>query len=141
MLRRVNLMRRNMKTLTVASVVGLLSALSLPAIAQPYPTYEQPAPQAPVQPPPQAVDPYSQPQAPGVYDPTNDYDPDIDGYDAEYDITTDNQAAAQYDDGYDPNAYQQFEGALDPYGQWVDDPSYGHVWAPSPSVVGYDFSP
>src|SRR4051812_47470720 len=116
-----------MKTLTAASIFGLASMLALPASAQPYPTYDQP--------------PAAQPQAqqPGSYDPNLDYDADIDGYDAEYDIRADDAAAANYDDGYDPNAYQQFEGTLDPYGQWVDDASYGHVWVPSQSVVGYDF--
>ena len=47
----------------------------------------------------------------------------------------------QYDDGYDPNAYQQFESQLSPYGAWQDVPDYGRVWVPSPSVVGYDFTP
>jgi hypothetical protein len=46
-----------------------------------------------------------------------------------------------YDDGYDPNAYQQFEATLSPYGRWVNDPNYGQVWVPSPEVVGSDFSP
>ena len=45
----------------------------------------------------------------------------------------------QYDDGYDPNAYQQFESTLSPYGSWQDVPSYGHVWVPSTTAVGYDF--
>ncbi len=136
-----------MKTLTVAAVFGLLGALALPASAQPYPTYDQPQSPPPAQAPPYArpapYDPYAlQPQQPRPgYDPNGDTDPDIDGYDAEYDISTDNAAAANYDDGYDPNAYQQFQGALDPYGRWVEDPDYGHVWVPSESVVGNDFQP
>ena len=48
---------------------------------------------------------------------------------------------AMYDDGYDPNAYAQFEGALSPYGSWYDDPTYGRVWAPTDTVVGSDFAP
>ena len=48
------------------------------------------------------------------------------------------------DDSYadsDPSALQDFRGALDPYGSWQDDPTYGTVWVPSPSVVGSDFAP
>ena len=52
-----------------------------------------------------------------------------------------NGDASAYDDGYDPNAYQQFESALAPYGQWTDDPSYGEVWTPAPEVVGDGFEP
>ena len=41
--------------------------------------------------------------------------------DVTYDISTDPQEQ-QYDDGYDPNAYQQFESQLAPYGAWEDVP-------------------
>lgn len=41
----------------------------------------------------------------------------------------------------DPSALTDFRGALDPHGQWVDDPTYGTVWQPSPSEVGSDFAP
>ncbi len=41
----------------------------------------------------------------------------------------------------DPSALTDFRGALDPYGSWVDDPTYGTVWVPSSSVVGDDFTP
>ncbi len=41
----------------------------------------------------------------------------------------------------DPSALTDFRQALDPYGSWVDDPTYGTVWVPSESVVGDDFSP
>jgi hypothetical protein len=68
-----------------------------------------------------------------------DDDEDDDGYDVTYDISTSDDQ--QYDDGYDPNAYQQFESALSPYGTWEDVPSYGHVWVPSSTEVGYDFTP
>jgi hypothetical protein len=47
---------------------------------------------------------------------------------------------SQYADT-DPSALTDFHGALDPYGSWVDDPTYGTVWTPSPSVVGDDFQP
>jgi hypothetical protein len=41
----------------------------------------------------------------------------------------------------DPSALTEFRPALDPYGQWVEDPTYGTVWQPSPTVVGADFAP
>jgi hypothetical protein len=50
----------------------------------------------------------------------------------------------QADEGYadtDPSALQDFRGALNPYGNWVEDPTYGTVWVPSASVVGSDFTP
>ena len=62
--------------------------------------------------------------------------------DVTYDISTSaDPQDAQYDDGYDPNAYQQFESQLAPYGTWQDVPDYGHVWVPSTTEVGYDFEP
>jgi hypothetical protein len=45
-----------------------------------------------------------------------------------------------YDDT-DPAALTDFRGALEPYGTWTDDPTYGTVWIPSESVVGSDFTP
>ncbi len=41
----------------------------------------------------------------------------------------------------DPSALTDFKPALDPYGTWSDDPTYGTVWSPSPTVVGADFAP
>ncbi|MGO8994134.1 MAG: DUF6600 domain-containing protein [Polyangiaceae bacterium] len=41
----------------------------------------------------------------------------------------------------DPSALSDFRGTLDPYGSWVDDPNFGTVWTPDPSVVGNDFAP
>ncbi len=41
----------------------------------------------------------------------------------------------------DPAALQDFRATLDPYGSWQEDPTYGTVWVPSPTVVGADFSP
>ena len=66
---------------------------------------------------------------------------DEEGYDIDYDVYYDTAAAENYDDGYDPQAYQQFQSTLAPYGDWVNDPTYGEVWSPSPGVVGDDFSP
>lgn len=40
-----------------------------------------------------------------------------------------------------PEALTKFRPYLDPYGTWVDDPSYGRVWVPNPSVVGPNFQP
>jgi hypothetical protein len=45
-----------------------------------------------------------------------------------------------YDDT-DPSALSDFRGALEPYGTWTDDSTYGTVWIPSESVVGPDFTP
>lgn len=41
----------------------------------------------------------------------------------------------------DPSALTDFRPALDPYGAWVDDETYGTVWVPSTAVVGADFTP
>jgi hypothetical protein len=41
----------------------------------------------------------------------------------------------------DPEALTKFRPYLDPYGTWTDDPTYGRVWIPSPSVVGPNFQP
>jgi hypothetical protein len=41
----------------------------------------------------------------------------------------------------DPRALDEFHEPLAPYGQWVDDPTYGTVWTPSDSAVGADFAP
>ncbi len=41
----------------------------------------------------------------------------------------------------DPSALSDFRSALEPYGNWVDDPTYGTVWVPSPGVVGEGFAP
>lgn len=40
-----------------------------------------------------------------------------------------------------PSALTDFRGALNPYGSWVEDSTYGTVWVPSPDVVGDDFEP
>jgi len=124
-----------MKTLIV---VGFATLIAGPALAQPYPDgqYAPPAQQ------PYAQQPYAQPYGQQPYDPNQDYDDeDQYGYDAQYDVTYDDQAAQAYDDGYDPQAYVQFESSLSPYGSWIDDASYGHVWIPSTTYVGYDFQP
>jgi hypothetical protein len=129
-----------------STILLFSSFLAIPAIAQqpiqPADQYGQSTP------PPQ----YAQPQYPQQQYPQQQYgeqpldpyatdtgDEDENGYDVTYDISTDQQD--QYDDGYDPNAYQQFESQLAPYGSWQNVGSYGQVWIPSSSVVGADFAP
>ena len=41
----------------------------------------------------------------------------------------------------DPAALDDFAEPLDPYGTWVDHPTYGTVWVPDRVVVGDDFQP
>ena len=48
--------------------------------------------------------------------------------------------AGDYADS-DPSALTDFHDALDAHGTWVDDPTYGTVWVPSPAEVGPDFVP
>jgi hypothetical protein len=47
------------------------------------------------------------------------------------------QAQDYYDD-YGNGDYQEFYDDLSPYGQWLNDPQYGYVWAPD---AGGDFRP
>jgi hypothetical protein len=66
-----------------------------------------------------------------------------DGKEAVSAIGPDGQPIA-LDDTYadaDPSALTDFRGALDPHGDWVDDPTYGTMWQPSQSEVGSDFAP
>jgi hypothetical protein len=57
------------------------------------------------------------------------------------DLGPDNEIAQTYDDGYDPQAYTEFQSELAPYGSWSNDPTYGNVWSPYASTVGADFVP
>lgn len=116
----------DMKTLTIVTMlVGAGLAAGGVAAAQeqpPYddePNYQQYEEQT--NPSMQPVDPYQGNGQTEVYD--------------------DDDNASAYDEGYDPNAYSQFESTLSPYGEWYDDATYGRVWAPSVTVVGYGFSP
>lgn len=119
-----------------------LGLVTTPALAQqpmqPAPT--APQPQAYGQPAQPQYDPNAVPQPIDPYAQYGDADDEDDQMDVTYDISTDPQEQ-QYDDGYDPNAYQQFETTLSPYGSWEDVPNYGHVWVPSQSAVGDDFEP
>ena len=40
-----------------------------------------------------------------------------------------------------PRALTEFRSQLDPYGSWVQHPTYGTVWVPSATVVGTGFYP
>jgi hypothetical protein len=44
------------------------------------------------------------------------------------DVAAEEPAVDSYDDGYDPQAYTGFQDELAPYGDWIDDSSYGRVW-------------
>ena len=60
-------------------------------------------------------------------------------YDAPADAPGDAPAPAVEDS--DPSALTTFRPALDPYGAWVADPTYGTVWVPHRAAVGADFAP
>ena len=57
------------------------------------------------------------------------------------DTAAEEPAVDSYDDGYDPQAYTEFQDELAPYGNWIDDGTYGRVWQPEASLVGADFTP
>src|SRR5450631_84248 len=147
-----------MKSLIVVSLAGASVLLGLPAGAQ-----QMPPPYAP----PQVQQMPQVQQAPDTQGdelalPTGDemvvlpgaetqqgYDSNALSYSnspnaADYppaDLGPDNEIAQGYDDGYDAQAYTQFQTALAPYGGWDYDSSYGYVWSPSASIVGAAFSP
>jgi hypothetical protein len=131
-----------MRQLAVASIFSL-GVLTAPLVhAQVYP--QGPAAQSieeanpyPPYPPDQVYGPLNEEGVP--IDGNADYDPNAQS--PEVDVTADNGAAQRYDDGYDPQAYGQFETALAAYGSWVDDSTYGRVWVPADSAVGGDFAP
>jgi hypothetical protein len=117
--------------------IGYTDVASTAPPPQPPPPPQAPPPQADWtgQPPPQGpppgfdpTDPQAAPEAPPDQEPQ--------------DVGADGTPAGS--DGYadtDPSALQDFRSTLDPYGAWEEDPTYGTVWAPSPSVVGPDFTP
>lgn len=104
------------------------------AAAPPAPS-APPDPNAPAPPAPPArlIPPVGQTSAPDT--PTEDGDSKY--VSGEYAIGADTDI---YDDN-DPAALNDFRPPLDPYGSWVDDPTYGTVWVPSPGAVGPDFQP
>ncbi len=127
-----------MKRGMLASVLGLAGLVAAPAGAQMMP----PGQSSPVVSPygPNAVDP--QTVDPQLIDPN---DPRLAEPDPEAevppDLGPDDEIAQSYDDGYDPQAYTQFQDALAPYGSWQNDDAYGEVWVPAANVVGADFVP
>jgi hypothetical protein len=155
-----------MKPLIVVSLFGAAALLGLPAGAeaqvaqQQFPPGYAPPPQlqqvppgeqvpaelaapAPEQPAGELPLPTGDPAAQGEQQPA--YDPNaVPGGVVNYppaDLGPDNDIAQSYDDGYDPQAYTQFQSALAPFGGWDYDSSYGYVWSPALSIVGAAFSP
>jgi hypothetical protein len=107
---------KTMKTLTLTSILMLFGGV---AAAQGYPPAPPDDPSAQ-----QPVDPYNDGSADDTWS----------------DVGDDNSATT-YDEGTDPEAYQQFADTLAPYGNWYQDPTYGNVWTPSTAVVGVGFTP
>ena len=157
-----------MKTLAALSLFTLAPALLFPAGARAEQKADQeeakqeeeerPAEQQPqlVEPPPfeQEVAVAAQPiQMPEPYQPPPDpYATAADSSQIEtiadpsqidwpQDVAAEETVVDSYDDGYDPQAYTQFQDELAPYGDWIDDGSYGRVWTPNTSLVGTDFTP
>jgi hypothetical protein len=59
---------------------------------------------------------------------------------ADDEVPVDLSQGDQYADT-DPSSLTDFRPALDPYGSWVDDATYGTVWSPSTEEVGTGFQP
>jgi hypothetical protein len=123
-----------MKTIAVLSLFTLAPAVvftpaaraQVQAPEQPQVALAQPTPMPePYQPPP---DPYDTAADPSQIDWPQD-------------VAGEEPAVDSYDDGYDPQAYTDFQDELAPYGNWVDDGTYGRVWQPEASLVGDDFTP
>jgi hypothetical protein len=106
--------------------VGAATAASTDVNAQATATTDGPLPSTTAQPdgplPPANAAPASvQPQAASAEPPNP----------SEYDVAADT----------DPGALTDFRATLDPYGDWVDDSTYGTVWVPASTVVGVGFTP
>ncbi len=50
-------------------------------------------------------------------------------------------ANASEESDTDPSALADFRQPLEPYGHWIEDPTYGTVWVPNAEAVGADFAP
>jgi len=137
---------RRLRACERASVIALASLFGTLPQCAPLDDEPPPATAAPSYGPPSAPGaPATDPEAPlppgGPIPPTgtaaaSDSD-DARYVSGEYAIGSDTDS---YDDN-DPSALNDFHQPLDPYGTWVDDPTYGTVWVPSPGVVGADFEP
>ena len=157
-----------MKPLIVVSLFGAAALLGLPAGAraqvarQPFPPAYAPPPQLQQVPPDEQAPaelaaPAPEQSAGEPLLPTGDtaaaqgdlqqpaYDPNlVPNAAAAYpppDLGPDDDIAQTYDDGYDAQAYTQFQSALAPFGGWDYDASYGYIWTPAASIVGAAFSP
>ena len=110
---------------------GTATAMPTPAVAavSDDPNAPPPASTPPPPPPP--------PYQPGQDGPPPAMDDGARYASGEYAIGADDDS---YDDN-DPSALSDFRPVLQPYGTWVDDPTYGTVWVPSPDTVGPDFQP
>ena len=82
-------------------------------------------------------------QMPDPYQPPDPYDTAADPSQIDWpqDTAAEEPAVDDYDDGYDPQAYTDFQDDLAPYGNWIDDGTYGRVWQPEGSLVGAEFTP
>ena len=125
-----------MRTVAILSLFMLAPAAARAQQVQPPPQDPQEFALAqPNQLPQQMPEPYLPPQDP--------YDTAADPSQIDWpqDVAAEEPAVDSYDDGYDPQAYTGFQDELAPYGDWIDDSSYGRVWAPEASLVGADFTP
>jgi hypothetical protein len=154
-----------MKSPSVVSLFGAAVLLGLSAVAraqvapQPLPPPYAPPPQLQQVPPgeagaplagdlalptgDEATVPTDPNQQQPVYDPNAavNYPAANAPADLAAELGPDNDIAQSYDDGYDSQAYAQFQSALAPFGAWDYDGSYGYVWTPASSIVGGAFSP
>ncbi len=126
-----------------ASAVVATFALFLPALTQCEPWEDVPPPATPAAAPnvnasaAVAVEPGAPPPAPPPAPESGATDDGAKYASGEYEVGAD---VDSYDDN-DPAALRDFRGALETHGTWVDDPTYGTVWAPSATEVGADFKP
>jgi hypothetical protein len=119
-----------MRLSRIASVSFVLLVSAGGVDCEPKDKFSPPATPPPPPPPPEpAGESPAPPQASG---------------DGEYAYTSGEVAVGAEADGYDdddPAALSDFRPALEPYGTWVDDSTYGTMWVPAPATVGPDFRP
>ena len=133
--------RAVMKTFAVLSLFTLAPAVAFTLVpARAFAQQQQIDAPRPLEQPVALAQPY---QMPDPYQPPDPYDTAADPSQIDWpqDTAAEEPAVDSYDDGYDPQAYTEFQGELAPYGNWIDDSTYGRVWAPEASLVGTDFTP
>jgi hypothetical protein len=130
-----------MKTFAVLSLFTLAPAVAFTMIPARAFAQQIEAPR-PFEQPVALAQPYQQ-QMPEPYQPPDPYETAADPSQIDWpqDTAAEEPAVDSYDDGYDPQAYTEFQDELSPYGNWIDDSTYGRVWAPEASLVGTDFTP